>query len=148
MAEAGARVLVPYLRGYGPTRFRDAGTMRSGQQAALGKDVIDLLDALRIGGAILAGYDGGGLASCVASALWPERVVGLVSLAGYDVINIERLRHPFSPQVEAVMWCQHLFLSERGRECLASQRRNLCRLLWKQWCPRRRFSEATFERTT
>lgn len=82
LAEAGARVVVPYLRGFGPTRFLSKSTMRSGQQAALGKDVIDLLDALTIEKAILAGYDWGGLASCVATVLWPERVAGLVSYAG------------------------------------------------------------------
>lgn len=78
LADAGARVIVPYLRGFGPTRFLSRSSMRSGQQAALGKDVIDLLDALGIEKAVLAGYDWGGLASCVASALWPERVAGLV----------------------------------------------------------------------
>lgn len=91
LAAAGARVIVPYLRGFGPTRFLSAETMRSGQQAALGSDVIGLLDALNIRTAILAGFDWGGLASCVAAALWPERVAGLVSYAGYDVIDVVRL---------------------------------------------------------
>ncbi|MDT8757632.1 alpha/beta hydrolase [Sphingomonas psychrotolerans] len=147
LAVAGARVLTPYLRGFGPTQFRDAATMRSGQQAALGSDLIGLLDALRIERAILAGYDWGGLASCVATALWPERVEGLVSLAGYDVIDVERMRHPFAPALEAVMWYQHLFQTERGRECLASDRRTLCELLWRQWSPNWPFDDATFERT-
>lgn len=147
LAAAGARVLMPYLRGFGPTRFRDAGIMRSGQQAALGSDLIALLDTLRIERAILAGYDWGGLASCVATALWPERVEGLVSLAGYDVIDVERMRHAFAPALEAVMWYQHLFQTERGRECLASDRRALCKLLWRQWSPNWQFDDATFERT-
>ena len=147
LAAAGARVLMPYLRGFGPTQFRNAATMRSGQQAALGADLIGLLDALRIERAILAGYDWGGLASCVATALWPERVEGLVSLAGYDVIDVERMRHPFAPALEAVMWYQHLFQTERGRECLASDRRALCELLWRQWSPNWQFDDATFERT-
>ena len=147
LADAGARVIIPYLRGFGPTRFRDAGVMRSGQQAALGKDLIDLLDALGIERAILAGYDWGGFGSCVATALWPERVAGLVSLAGYDVIDIERMGHAFPPRLEAVLWYQHLFQSERGRECLASQRRDLCRLLWEQWSPGWVFDDASFERT-
>jgi len=99
LVQAGARVIVPYLRGFGPTRFLSKDTMRSGQQAALGRDLIDLLDALGIQRAILAGYDWGGLASCVASALWPERVAGLVSYAGYDVIDVERLRHAL-----ALLW--------------------------------------------
>jgi pimeloyl-ACP methyl ester carboxylesterase len=121
--------------------------MRSGQQAALGSDLIGLLDALGIERAILAGYDWGGLASCVAAALWPERVAGLVSLASYDVIDVERMRHPFSPALESVMWYQHLFQTERGREGLATHRRALCRLLWQQWSPNWKFDDATFERT-
>ena len=144
---AGARVIVPYLRGFGPTRFLSAGTMRSGQQAALGRDLIDLLDALGIGCAILAGYDWGGLSSCVASALWPERVAGLVSYAGYDIIDIERLGHAFAPALEEVSWYQHLFQSERGRECLTRYRRELCRILWEEWSPGWDFDDATFERT-
>jgi pimeloyl-ACP methyl ester carboxylesterase len=90
LAAQGARVIRPYLRGFGPTRFRSTDTVRSGQQAALGSDLIALVDALHLDGVILAGYDWGGLASCVAAALWPERVAGLVSLAGYDIIDIER----------------------------------------------------------
>lgn len=143
----GARVIRPYLRGFGPTRFRSAGTMRSGQQAALGSDLVALVGALRLDGVILAGYDWGGLASCVAAALWPERVAGLVSLAGYDIIDIERQRHAFHPAVEHVMWYQHLFQTERGRESLAAHRRDLCRMLWRQWSPRWAFDEATFTRT-
>lgn len=147
LKEAGARVIVPYLRGFGPTRFLSKGTMRSGQQAALGRDVIDLLDALGIHRAILAGNDWGGLASCVASALWPERVIGLVSYAGYDVVDVERLKHSFAPTLECAQWYQHLFQLERGRECLARHRRALCRLLWEQWSPSLTFDDATFERT-
>lgn len=143
----GARVIRPYLRGYGPTRFLAAETPRSGQQAALGSDLIALLDALRLEKAILAGYDWGGLSSCVASALWPERVAGLVSLASYDVIDIERLKHAYDPSLEHVMWYQHLFQSERGRECLTKHRRKICRMLWQEWAPHWRFDDATFERT-
>ena len=138
---------MPYLRGFGPTRFLSEGTMRSGQQAALGQDLIDLLDALGIQRAILAGYDWGGLASCVASALWPERVTGLVSYAGYDVIDVERLGHAYAPALEQVLWYQHLFQLERGRECLTQHRRELCRILWEQWSPSWKFDDATFERT-
>ena len=147
LAAAGARVIVPYLRGFGPTRFLSPETMRSGQQAALGSDVIGLLDALNIRVAILAGFDWGGLASCVAAALWPDRVAGLVSYAGYDVIDVARLGHTFSPSLEHAMWYQHLFQIERGRECLRDYRRDLCRLLWRQWSPRWQFSETLFERT-
>lgn len=147
LAEAGARVIVPYLRGFGPTRFLSASSMRSGQQAALGKDVIDLLDALSIQRGILAGYDWGGLASCVATALWPERVAGLVSYAGYDVIDVKRLGHSYAPSLEQAVWYQHLFQHERGRECLSLHRRDLCRILWRQWSPSWAFDDETFERT-
>lgn len=147
LAAAGARVIVPYLRGFGPTRMRHDSQMRSGQQAALGKDLIDLMNALGVDRAILAGYDWGGLSSCVAAALWPERVMGLVSLAGYDVIDIERMKHPFPPSLEAVMWYQHLFQTERGREALATDRRALCALLWRQWSPGWTFDAATFDRS-
>ncbi|WP_349263333.1 alpha/beta hydrolase [Steroidobacter sp.] len=147
LGQAGARVIVPYLRGFGPTRFLSSRTMRSGQQAALGKDLVELMDALGIERAILAGYDWGGLASCVASALWPERVAGLVSYAGYDIIDVERLGRAYNPSLEQVLWYQHLFQHARGRECLALHRRELCRILWKQWSPRWAFDDATFERT-
>jgi pimeloyl-ACP methyl ester carboxylesterase len=147
LAKAGARVITPYLRGFGPTRFLSADTMRSGQQAALGSDLIDLLDALDIQRAILAGYDWGGLSSCVASALWPERVTGLVSYAGYDIIDVAQLGHAFEPALEQVFWYQHLFQLERGRECLRQHRRALCRILWEQWSPGWKFDDAAFERT-
>jgi pimeloyl-ACP methyl ester carboxylesterase len=147
LAAAGARVIVPYLRGFGPTRFREPETMRSGQQAALGGDLIALLDALGLDRAVLAGYDWGGLASCVAAALWPERVAALVTLAGYDVIDVERQRSAFDPDLERVMWYQHLFQTERGRDCLERSRRELCRILWREWSPAWEFDEATFART-
>jgi pimeloyl-ACP methyl ester carboxylesterase len=143
----GARVIRPYLRGFGATRFRSAGTVRSGQQAALGSDLIALADALRLDRPIVAGYDWGGLASCVAAALWPQRVAGLVSMAGYDIIDIERQRHAFDPAVEHAVWYQHLFQTERGRESLGAHRRELCRMLWRQWSPRWAFDDATYART-
>ncbi|GAA3284542.1 alpha/beta hydrolase [Dactylosporangium vinaceum] len=147
LTDHGARVIRPYLRGFGPTRFRAAGTVRSGQQAALGSDLIALADALRLDGPIIAGYDWGGLASCVAAALWPRRVAGLVSMAGYDIIDIDRQRHGFDPAVEHAVWYQHLFQTERGRESLTAHRRALCRMLWRQWSPRWDFDDATFART-
>ncbi|MEU8820485.1 alpha/beta hydrolase [Actinoplanes sp. NPDC048796] len=143
----GARVVRPYLRGFGPTRFRSGATVRSGQQAALGSDLLALIDALGLDRPIVAGYDWGGLASCVVAALWPERVAGLVSLAGYDIIDIERQRHAFDPAVEHAVWYQHLFQTERGREVLAAHRAGLCRMLWRQWSPEWAFDEATFART-
>ena len=147
LANEGAYVVVPYLRGFGPTRFRDAHSMRSGQQAALGHDLVCLLDALGLERAIVAGYDWGGLASCVAAALWPERVAGLVSLAGYDIIDVGRGRSAVRPELEQVMWYQHLLQTERGRECLERYRDDLCHLLWRQWSPSWNFDEPTFART-
>ncbi|KAK7192130.1 putative epoxide hydrolase [Paraphaeosphaeria sporulosa] len=135
LQKAGARVIIPYTRGYGPTRFLYQSTMRSGQQAALATDIVALMDALGISKAILAGFDWGGLASCAAAALFPERVAGLVSYAGYDVADVEAQKHAVAPALERVMWYQHLFQSERGRECLFKDRRALCRLLWEEWSP-------------
>ena len=143
----GARVVRPYQRGFGPTRFRSDDTLRSGQQAALGSDLLALLDALGLNRPILAGYDWGGLASCVATALWPERVAGLVSMAGYDVLDIAGQQQAFPPSLEHVVWYQHLFQTERGRRSLAADRRNLCRMLWQQWSPTWQFDEDTFART-
>jgi pimeloyl-ACP methyl ester carboxylesterase len=147
LASEGARVIRPYQRGFGPTRFLSAATPRSGQQAALGSDLIALIDALDLRSPIVAGYDWGGLAACVASALWPEKLAGLVSMAGYDIIDMERQKHPFDPLLESVMWYQHLFQTERGRECLRHNRQALCRLLWKQWSPGWAFEPAVFDAT-
>ena len=143
----GPIVVVPYLRGFGLTRFRAPDTMRSGQQAALGQDLVALLDALELERAILAGYDWGGLASCVAAVLWPERVAGLVSMAGYDIIDVARAQSAVRPELERVMWYQHLLQTERGRDCLGRYRYDLCRLLWQQWSPSWAFDEPTFART-
>ena len=147
LTQHGARVIVPYLRGFGPTRFVSPTTLRSGQQAALGQDIIHLLDALGIKHSILAGYDWGGLASCVATLLWPSRVSGLVSLASYDVIDIERQKQAFKPSLEHVMWYQHLFQTERGRDCLTRYRNDVCRMLWQEWSPGWKFDEKTFAQT-
>ncbi|KAI0438482.1 Alpha/Beta hydrolase protein [Xylaria telfairii] len=146
LAAAGARILVPYTRGYGATRFLSAGTPRTGQQAALASDIMSFLDALGIRRAVLAGFDWGGLASCVAAALWPERVDALVSYAGYDVADVAAEREPVAPALECVVWYQHLFQSERGRKCLARDRGGLCRILWTQWSPTWEFADETFER--
>ena len=135
LVKADARVIIPYLRGFGPTRFLSAQAMRTGQQAALATDLISLLDALNIPKAILAGFDWGGLASCTATALFPDRVAGLVSYAGYDVIDIEAQKHACHPSLERVVWYQHLFQSERGRECLQHNRQDLCKILWREWSP-------------
>jgi pimeloyl-ACP methyl ester carboxylesterase len=147
LASAGARVIVPWLRGYGPTRFRSVATPRSGEQAALGRDLLDLMDALQIRSAVLAGYDWGGRAACIVSALWPERVQGLVSQNSYNIQDIAGSGRPQSPENELRLWYQYLFHSERGRAGLAENRRDLCRLLWRLWSPRWHFDDATFERT-
>jgi pimeloyl-ACP methyl ester carboxylesterase len=147
LAAAGWRVLVPYLRGYGPTRFLDPQTPRSGQQAALGRDLKDFLDALGLERASLAGYDWGGRAACVVAALWPERVAALVSIGGYNIQNIAQSSEPAAPDREYRLWYQWYFHTERGRAGLAANRRPLCRLLWQLWSPNWRFDDATFERT-
>jgi pimeloyl-ACP methyl ester carboxylesterase len=148
LASAGRRVLVPYLRGYGPTRFRSAHTPRSGQQAALGMDLLAFMDALEIGSAVLAGYDWGGRAACIVSALWPERVLGLVSSgSGYNIQDIANAGRPLAPEQESRFWYQYYFHSERGRAGLAANRRALCRLLWRLWSPPWHFDDATFDRT-
>ena len=147
LARAGARVITPYTRGFGPTRFVSEDVMRSGQQAARGLDIIQLADALELERPILGGFDWGGNASCVAAALWPERIGGLVSYAGYDIIDVASQRHPVRPSLERMFWYQHLFQTERGRECLTEYRRELCRMLWSDWSPGWQFDEATFAQT-
>ncbi|HEY2926443.1 alpha/beta fold hydrolase [Piscinibacter sp.] len=147
LADAGARVIVPWLRGFGPTRFLDAATARSGQQAALARDLLTLLDALRIARATLAGYDWGGRAACIVAALWPQRVQGLVSVNGYNVQDIARAREPLSPENEQRLWYQYYFHGERGRAGLAQDRRAFCRLLWRLWSPTWAFDDATYERS-
>lgn len=147
LAEAGCRVYVPFLRGYGPTRFLATETPRSGEQAALGHDLLALMDALRLRRAVLVGYDWGGRAACVVAALWPERVLGLVTGAGYTIQDIAASSRPAPPAQEVRYWYQWYFQTERGRAGLAQNRRPLCRLLWEQWSPTWRFDDATFERT-
>ena len=147
LAGSGCRVLVPWLRGYGPTRFLDPATPRSGQQAALGADVRDFMDALAIPRALLAGYDWGGRGACVASALWPKRVRGLVSITGYNIQNIAASGRPVPAAQEHRYWYQWYFQTERGRAGLQQNRRDICRLLWQLWSPNWRFDEATFDTT-
>jgi pimeloyl-ACP methyl ester carboxylesterase len=147
LAARGCRAVVPYLRGYGPTRFRDPATPRSGEQAAVGADLIALMDALGIKRAVFAGYDWGGRAACVAAALWPERCVGLVSVNGYLIQDIARAMVPAKPEREVPYWYQYYFQLERGRAGLAANRRGIARILWQQWSPNWAFDDACFERT-
>jgi len=145
VAGAGFRVIVPYLRGYGPTRFLSADTLRSGQQGALGHDLLQLLDALAIPRAVVAGYDWGGRAACIVSALWPERVQGLVTCCGYNIQNIAASVTPVAAAQEHRYWYQYYFHTERGRAGLTANRRDVCRLLWSLWSPNWRFDDATFD---
>jgi pimeloyl-ACP methyl ester carboxylesterase/GNAT superfamily N-acetyltransferase len=147
LAEAGARVIVPYLRGYGPTRFLSSDTPRSGEQAALGADLLALMNAIGIERAALGGYDWGGRAACVVSALWPDRVVALVSGNSYNIQSIARAMEPAPPAEEAALWYQYYFHGERGRVGLTKNRRGIARLLWRMWSPTWAFDDATFERT-
>ena len=148
LAASGRRCIIPFLRGYGPTRFLSPTTPRSGEQAALGADLLALMDALSIPRAVLAGYDWGGRAACIVAALWPDRVAGLVSCGGrYNLQPVAAGRHPVSPAQEHRYWYQHYFQSERGRAGLAQNRRALCRLLWELWSPEWRFDDATYDRT-
>jgi pimeloyl-ACP methyl ester carboxylesterase len=141
------RVLAPYLRGYGPTCFLTPDTMRSGQQAALGADLLAFLDALGIERAVVGGYDWGGRAACIVSALWPERVLGLVSVGGYNIQAIARAMEPHDPEAEHRFWYQFYFHSERGRRGLERNRAALCRLLWRLWSPTWRFTDEEYART-
>jgi len=147
LGESGARVVVPYLRGYGPTGFLSSETPRSGEQAALGADLLALLDALGIDAAVLAGYDWGGRAACVVSALWPARARGLVSCGGYNIQDIAKSAEPARPDAEHRYWYQYYLHGERGRRGLARHRREFCKLLWSLWSPRWRFTDATFDAT-
>ncbi|MEN3162512.1 alpha/beta hydrolase [Tistrella mobilis] len=148
LAASGHRVLIPWLRGYCPTRFLDDATPRSGEQAALGADLLAFLEALDLPPAVLAGYDWGGRAACIVAALWPDRVRGLVSGgSGYNIQNIAAASAPAAPEAEHRWWYQYYFHGERGRAGLTRNRRDLCRLLWNLWSPDWDFDDATFART-
>jgi pimeloyl-ACP methyl ester carboxylesterase len=147
LAADGYRVIVPYLRGYGPTRFRSAATMRSGQQGALAADLRDLLDALGIARAALMGFDWGGRAACVMAALWPERVRCLVTGDGYNIHDVAAFATPAEPWVEHTLWYQYYFHTERGRAGLAANRAAIGHLLWRLWSPTWRFDDAAQART-
>jgi len=144
---AACRVIVPYLRGFGATRFLSADTPRSGQQAALGNDLRELMDALGVGRAALVGYDWGGRAACIVAALWPERVRCLVTVNGYNIQDIAGSSRPQSPAQERRYWYQYYFHGERGRAGLAANRDAFCRLLWELWSPHWAFDDATFARS-
>ncbi|ROM43110.1 alpha/beta hydrolase [Pseudomonas protegens] len=135
LAERGYRVIVPYLRGYGPTRFANEQVMRSGQQGALARDLLELMDALHLPQATLAGYDWGGRAACIVAALWPQRVKGLMSADGYNIQDIPRAIEPRVPETELRLWYQYYFNTQRGVDGLTANRREFCELLWRLWSP-------------
>lgn len=147
LVNGGHRVLVPYLRGYGATRFRNPATARMAEQAAIGQDVIDFADALRLPRFAVAGYDWGCRASCIAAALHPDRVRAAVLIGGYTIQDTISPPQPLSPDRERALWYQWYFNTERGRLGLAANRRPLCRLLWELWSPTWHFTDETFNRT-
>ena len=147
LAAQGCHVIVPYLRGFGGTRFRDAATLRSGEQAAIGADVMALMDALGIRRAVFAGHNWGGRAACVAAALWPERCAGLVMVNSYLIQDLTRAMVPINPKYEVALWYEYYFQLERGRAGLAANRRDIAKVLWKQWSPDWDFDDATFDRS-
>ena len=148
LTASGFRCVVPFLRGFGATRFLSESSPRSGEQAALGADLLVLLDALAIQTAILGGYDWGGRAACIVSALWPDRVLGLVSCGtGYNIQDIAQAVNPAPPEQEARFWYQYYFHSERGRTALEQNRRGVCEFIWKIWSPTWAFDGPTFDRT-
>jgi len=147
LAAQGYRVIVPHLRGHGSSRFLSSATPRSGQQAAIGVDVIALMDALKIRTAVLAGYDWGGRAACVVAALWPERCTGLVSVNDYLIQDIAHAGTPLPPKLEWGIWTQFYFATDRGRAGLAANRNEIARLLWTNENPAWHYDDATFQRS-
>ena len=147
LAAAGFRVIVPYLRGYGTTRFLSADTPRNGQQAAVAVDIIALMDALKIDTATVAGCDWGARTACIMAALWPERVKALVSVSGYLIGSQEAGKVPLPPQAELQWWYQYYFATERGRAGYEKNRHDFARLIWQTASPQWHFDDATFERS-
>jgi pimeloyl-ACP methyl ester carboxylesterase len=147
LASAGYRVIVPYLRGYGTTRFRSEETVRNGQQSVLAVDTIALMDALGIEKAILAGFDWGARTANVVAALWPERCTALVSVSGYLIGSQQAGALPLPPEAEHQWWYQYYFATERGRAGYGTYRRGFAKLIWRTASPKWDFDDATFDRT-
>ena len=144
LADGKRRIIIPYLRGHGPTVSLD-GAGRSGQQAAIGADVVEFMDALGIDRAVLAGFDWGGRAACVAAALWPERCAGLVSVTGYLIQNIAASVKPLPPPIEAGLWYFFYFATERGRAGLEANRREVAKVVWTRNSPEWHFTDADLD---
>jgi pimeloyl-ACP methyl ester carboxylesterase len=149
LAEEGYRVIVPYLRGHGTTRFLSERTFRNAQQSVIALDVIALMDALEIGRAVLAGFDWGSRTADIVAALWPERCKALVSVSGYLITNLQANLEPLAPKAEYAWWYQYYFSTERGRLAMEDKtlRHDLTRLVWDTVSPTWDFDDATFERT-
>ena len=144
LSNARCRVIVPYLRGYGKTSFLAKKTLRSGQQAALGYDLLNLMNSIKIDKAILAGYDWGGRAACVVAALYPERCLGLISCNGYNIQDIKNSSKPSNPNTEQKLWYQYFFHSERGRLGLINKRHDFIKYLWQTWSPSWDFNDEIY----
>jgi pimeloyl-ACP methyl ester carboxylesterase len=147
LARAGYRALAVYLRGCGPTRFLDPAASRTAEQAAIGQDVIDFADALKLPRFAVAGFDWGGRAACVASALHPDRVRAAVLIGGYSIQNTVTPARAAAPEAVRRLWYQWYFNTEAGRTGLEQNRRGLCELMWREWSPTWRFSDAQFNLT-
>lgn len=147
LAEAGFRVIIPYLRGYGATRFVAADTLRNGQQAALANDVIALMNALNIQTATIAGCDWGARTACIVAAIWPERCGALVSVSGYLIGSQKANAMPLAPAAELSWWYQFYFATERGQRGYESNRKEFAKLIWQTASPQWSFDEATFDRS-
>jgi pimeloyl-ACP methyl ester carboxylesterase len=147
LAAAGYRVIVPYLRGFGTTRFLSDETFRNGEQGALALDAIALMDALEIERAIVAGFDWGARAAVIIAAIWPQRCSGLVSVSGYLIVNLEANQRPLPPKAELGWWYQYYFATERGRRGYSENRREFNKLIWQLASPKWDFDDATYDRT-
>jgi pimeloyl-ACP methyl ester carboxylesterase len=147
LASAGFHVVVPYVRGYGSTRFLSDQTMRNGQQVVLANDAVELMDALDIDTAIIAGFDWGGRSADIVAALWPERCTALVSVSGYLIGSQEAGKLPLAPEAEHQWWYQYYFATERGRAGYDKYRREFAKLIWRTGSPKWNFDDATFDRT-
>ncbi|TQM26410.1 alpha/beta fold hydrolase [Nocardia bhagyanarayanae] len=147
LAAAGYRVIVPYLRGYGPTTFLSDRTVRNGQQTAVARDIVDLMDALRIDNAVLGGFDWGARTVGVMAALWPQRCKAIVSVSGYLVTQIAANQQPLAPEAELGWWYQYYFATERGRLGYSRNRRDFNELIWRRASPQWDFDDATYDRS-
>ncbi|MEU2091542.1 alpha/beta fold hydrolase [Nocardia beijingensis] len=147
LAAAGYRVIVPYLRGYGSTTFLSDRTVRNGQQTAIARDIVDLMDALRIDRAVLGGFDWGARTVDVIAALWPQRCKAIVSVSGYLVTQIAANQQPLAPEAELGWWYQYYFATERGRLGYSRNRREFNKLIWRRASPQWNFDDATYERS-